>query len=115
ARVDVKVAEQKRFVSRHQALSRGFRPSNSPTGSLAGPHAPLRSPGSLAAARCLIEGLSPLELPYWLARGDPTPRSARQAHSLPLVRPLRATRARLRAPDRRAGAAESRTRSCGRR
>src|SRR5262245_52973884 len=35
----------------------------------------------------LIEGLSPLELPLLLARSrGPTPRSARQAHSLPLVR-----------------------------
>src|SRR5262245_31882450 len=46
-----------------------------------------RSSGSPSSGpSSLIEGLSPLELRYWLARGGPTPRSARQAHSLPLVR-----------------------------
>jgi hypothetical protein len=34
----------------------------------------------------LIRGASPLGLPDWLAPGGPTPRSARQAHSLSIVR-----------------------------
>jgi hypothetical protein len=34
----------------------------------------------------LFRGASPLGLPGWLARGGPMPRSARQAHSLSLVR-----------------------------
>src|SRR5262245_39571628 len=33
-----------------------------------------------------IRGASPLGLPYWLARGGPLPRSARQAHSHSLAR-----------------------------
>ena len=33
----------------------------------------------------LSGGLRPPEPPYWLARGGPAPRSALQAHSLPLV------------------------------
>ena len=36
----------------------------------------------------LSGGLRPAEPPCWLARGAPTPRSARQAHSLPLVRAI---------------------------
>src|SRR5262245_38457943 len=40
-----------------------------------------------------FRGASPLELPHWLARGGPTPRAARQAHSLTLVRGVRRLKA----------------------
>ena len=40
----------------------------------------------VVARLVLSGGLRPPEPPYWLARGAPTPRSAHQAHSLPLVR-----------------------------
>ena len=45
-----------------------------------GAQAPLYD--SVYLHRKIIRGASPLGLPYWLARGAPTPRSARQAHSL---------------------------------
>ncbi len=54
-------------------LSEGLRPSDSPTPSLAGTPAPLRSGGAL---RCARSRRLPLGLPYTVARGDPRPRSA---------------------------------------
>ena len=46
----------------------------------------LQEPAARSGAASFIRGASPLGLPDWLARGGPTPRAARQPHSLPLVR-----------------------------
>ncbi len=47
------------------------------------------SASASASVSSLHGGLRPPDPPCWLARGGPPPRSARQAHSLPLVRVLR--------------------------
>ena len=81
-----------RSSSNYPALSAGISETSAATGSdsCLRSTSPPQAPRTAAIRDDSVSsgGLRPPEPPYWLARGGPTPRSAPQAHSLPLVRSL---------------------------